>query len=99
MRANYLETSQAVVELLGASPAAETAPAYGARAADTRDPVLISAERGLDALAVCRAIHDGSDLHAYSFVPVDCRRLAAEAFEREVPLPAPTRTIVLSNLD
>ena len=70
MSTNHLEASQAVTELLGISPAAETARAYVARASDTRDPALIAAERGLDALAVCRAIHGGSDLTEYSFVPV-----------------------------
>ena len=99
MRANYLETSHAVAELLGGSPAAETARAYVARASDTRDPALIAAERGLDALAVCRAIHGGSDLAAYSFVPVDCCRLTADAFDRELTSFTPRRTIVMSNLD
>jgi two-component system nitrogen regulation response regulator NtrX len=99
MRANYLETSHAVAELLGASPAAETARAYVARASDTRDPALVAAERGLDALAVCRAIHGGSDLTAYSFVPVDCCRLTADAFDRELTSFTPRRTIVMSNLD
>src|SRR6266699_3934412 len=97
--ANYLETTHAVAELLGASPAAETARAYVARASDTRDPALISAERGLDALAVCRAIHGGSDLTSYSFVPVDCCRLTADDFDRELASVTPRRTIVMSNLD
>jgi two-component system nitrogen regulation response regulator NtrX len=96
MRANHLEAFHVLPELMGASPAAETARVYVARASDTRDPVLITAERGLDALAVCRAIHDGSDLTAYQFTAIDCCHESAEAFEREI---AVSQTVVLSNLD
>jgi DNA-binding NtrC family response regulator len=99
MTSKYLETADAVAELLGGSPAAETVRAYVARAADTRDPALISAERGLDALAVCRVIHGGSHLTAHSFVPVDCRHLTTAAFDREFGSLTPRRTIVMSNLD
>ncbi|HTL00906.1 MAG TPA: helix-turn-helix domain-containing protein [Vicinamibacterales bacterium] len=99
MSAHQIATLQGVAELLGVSPAAETARAYVARASDTRDPALIAAERGLDALAVCRAIHGGSDLTEYSFVPVDCRGLTPDAFERELTSVTPRRTIVMSNLD
>ena len=84
---------------MGASPAAETARAYVARAADTHDPVLISAERGLDALAVCRAIHDASDLTAYAFSPIECRGQTAESFQRDLSPAATQRTAALRNID
>jgi DNA-binding NtrC family response regulator len=99
MNANHLETFHASPELLGASPAAETARVYVARASDTRDPVLISAERGLDALAVCRGIHAGSDLTAHPFVAIDCCHQTAEAFDRDISSVSARRTIALINLE
>jgi DNA-binding NtrC family response regulator len=99
MNANPIETFQGLPELMGACPAVETARAYVARASDTRDPALISAERGLDALAVCRAVHGGSDLTAYPFVPLDCRSQSAESVDRDLVSVMPHRTIVLTSLD
>ena len=99
MRGNPIETSQNLPELMGAGPAVETARAYVARAADTRDPLLISAERGLDALAVCRAVHGGSDLTAYPFVLLDCRSQSAESMDRDLASLMPRRTVVLTSLD
>jgi DNA-binding NtrC family response regulator len=99
MCAQHLETFHTAPELMGASAAAETARAYVARAADTRDPVLISAERGLDATAVCRAIHDNSDRTAYPFITADSAHQTADSFEREIAALAGRRTIVLTNLN
>jgi DNA-binding NtrC family response regulator len=99
MHANQLEPLHAAPELMGTSPAAETARVYVARASDTRDPVLISAERGLDAMGVCRAIHAGSSMAAYPFVAIDCARQSAEEFDRDIALVVARRTIALRNLD
>jgi DNA-binding NtrC family response regulator len=99
MRANQLETIYAAPELLGSSAAAETARAYVARASDTHDPALVSAERGLDSLAVCRAIHAGSDLTANPFVAIDCFHQTAETFDQDISRVATRRTVALRNLD
>jgi len=99
MTANQLEMFQGLAELAGTSPAVETARAYVARASDTLDPALISAERGFDALAVCRAVHAGSDLAGFPFVPVDCRSQTTESVDRDLATLMPRRTVVLTNLD
>ena len=84
---------------MGPSPAAETARAYVERAADSHDAVLISAEPGLDAIAVCRAIHDGSDLTAYPLVVVNCADQRAELLDRELATRTGRRTLALTNLE
>src|SRR3954451_16352160 len=99
MSNNQSDVFHGLAELMGTSPAMETARAYVARASDTRDPALVAAERGLDALAVCGAVHGGSDLTAYPLVPVDCRRQTAELVDRDLASAVPRRTIVLTNLD
>src|SRR2546430_774260 len=99
MPASSVQTFHPAPELMGASAAAETARVYVARAADTREPVLISAERGLDAPAVCRAIHEGSDLTAYPLTEIECFDQSGESFDRDVSAGMPYRTIVLKNLD
>jgi DNA-binding NtrC family response regulator len=99
MGANQHGVFHAAPELMGASPAAETARVYVARASDTHDPVLISAERGLDPLAVCRAIHDGSDLTAYPFSSIECRGQTAESFQRDLSPAGANRTVALRDID
>src|ERR1041385_8809750 len=98
MTANQVATFQGLAELTGTSAAVETARAYVARASDTLEPALISAECGLDALAVCRAVHAGSDLAGYPFVPVDCRSQTAESVDRDLAPLMPRRTVVLTSL-
>jgi DNA-binding NtrC family response regulator len=99
MRNTDLDDSHTFPELMGQSPTAETARAYVARASDSRDPALICAEPGLDALNVCRAIHGAGDSGVAPFVPVDCRRQTPGGFDDELSsFRAPT-TIVFSNLD
>jgi anaerobic nitric oxide reductase transcription regulator len=99
MRADQPETFQGVAELMGASPPAETLRAYVARASDTHEAVLIAAEHGLNALAVCKAIHEGSELTAYPFVPIEAAQQTAASFERDIAALSPRRTIALMNLD
>src|SRR4051812_9840421 len=99
MAADDAETFSEAPELMGASPAAETARVYVARAADTRDPVLISAERGLDVLAVCRAIHVRSELTAAPFTVLHGSSQSGGTLDREFSQGPRRRTIVLSNLD
>jgi DNA-binding NtrC family response regulator len=64
--------SSSVLELMGASPATERARRAMTEAAGGMNPLMISAESGLDPVAVARAIHDASERASGAFVPVDC---------------------------
>lgn len=88
-----IEAFPTVLELLGGSPVAERARRGLALASGGTDPVLISAEIGLDALAVARAVHDGSSRALGDFVPVDCAGRDAAQLEGQLfgGLPAPRR--------
>ena len=78
-------------ELLGASPAVADAVAQLARAAGDDRGVLITAEPGLDAEAVARAIHGRSGRRAQPFVVLACDGASASALEKQLiggPQPA-----------
>jgi DNA-binding NtrC family response regulator len=67
-----VETFPTAVELVGASPGAERARAALKAAANGGDPVLISAEAGLDPLAIARAIHEAGRRASGRFITIDC---------------------------
>ena len=78
-------------ELLGASPAVADAVAQLARAAGDDRGVLITAEPGLDAEAVARAIHERSARKDRPFVVLECDGASASALEKQLiggPQPA-----------
>lgn len=88
------------VELIGSSPATERARLATARAANCGDPVLISAEEGLDALAVARAIHEASVRSSGTFAIVDCSGHGASELERQIFRGAAFGgSVLLANLD
>ena len=72
------------VELIGGSAVTERARVAVARAAGTTDPVLISAEAGLDPATVARDIHRSSSRGAGPLVCVNCAAQDAIAVEREL---------------
>lgn len=67
-----LELFSSVLELMGPSPATERARRAMTGAVGGMNPLMISAESGLDPVAVARAIHDASGRASGAFVPVDC---------------------------
>jgi DNA-binding NtrC family response regulator len=78
-------------ELLGASPAVADAVTQLARAARDDRGVLITAEPGLDAEAVARALHHGSARRSRPFVVLACDGASASALEKQLiggPQPA-----------
>ena len=78
-------------ELLGASPAVADAVAQLARAARDDRGVLITAEPGLDAEAVARALHHRSPRRSRPFVALACDGASAAALEKQLlggPQPA-----------
>jgi DNA-binding NtrC family response regulator len=70
-----------VPELAGASPAAEAARRFAARAAVTRAPVLLVGETGSGREALARAIHAASDRAARALVVVRCSSTEPEVLE------------------
>jgi DNA-binding NtrC family response regulator len=95
-----LGTFPAALELIGSSPATERARQATARAASCEDPVLISAEIGLDAQAVGRAIHEQSPRASRRFLVVDCARHDASELDEQIfGRGAFDGTLLLANLD
>jgi DNA-binding NtrC family response regulator len=95
-----LATIPAALELIGTSPATERARRATARAAGCADPVLISAEIGLDVLAVARAIHDHSAQSSGTFVIVDCADHDGTELEQQIFTPRTSGgTLLVANLD
>jgi DNA-binding NtrC family response regulator len=79
-----LDAFPTALELIGGSPTTERARGVTARASHCGDPVLISAEVGLDPLAVARAIHDGSSRAAGRFASMDCAGQEAAELEQQM---------------
>ena len=78
-------------ELLGTSPAVADAVAQLSRAAADDRGVLITAEPGLDAEAIARAIHQRSGRRAHPFVALACEGASAAALDKQLlggPQPA-----------
>jgi DNA-binding NtrC family response regulator len=73
-----------IVELVGNSPIAARARATMAQVSSTADPVLISAEAGLDAASVARAIHDASNRSSGPIVMLNCAVSDAAELERAI---------------
>ena len=71
-------------ELLGASPVVADAVAQLGRAAADDRGVLITAEPGLDAEAVARALHQRSGRRGHPFVAVACEGTSATALEKQL---------------
>jgi DNA-binding NtrC family response regulator len=96
----HLANYPAVIELIGGSPAAERARAAMNRASDSNDPVLISAETGLNLSTVARAIHDASSRASLAFAPIDCAAHdARELADRIFGGLTTGGTVVLENLN
>ena len=83
------DVSFAVLELMGASPAAEAARRATREAARGMNPLMISAESGLDPVAVARGIHDASERALGPFVPVDCASADALRLDQQLLGPNP----------
>jgi DNA-binding NtrC family response regulator len=91
--------NRAPYDLLGVSPAAAEAAAQVARAAGDDRGVLITAEPGLDAEAVARAIHQRSARRSQPFVVLACEGASAPALEKQLMGgPQPPRTADLEIL-
>lgn len=71
-------------ELLGTSPAVADAVAQVGRAAADDRGVLVTAEPGLDAEAIARALHQRSGRRAHPFVVVACEGAAVTALEKQL---------------
>ena len=86
-------------ELLGGSPAVTDAVAQVARAAGDDRGVLITAEPGLDAEAVARAIHHRGARRAHPFVVLACDGASAPALEKQlIGGPQPAKSADLETL-
>jgi DNA-binding NtrC family response regulator len=79
----HISTTDCPLPLIGTSAAAERARAAFAEAADASAPVLITADAGLDADAVARAIHERSRPRA-PFIVLDCGAADAAAVDHEL---------------
>jgi DNA-binding NtrC family response regulator len=79
-----------VLELMGPSPATEQARRAMTEAVSGMNPLMISAETGLDPVAVARAIHNASARAAGAFVPVDCASADALRLDQQLFGPNPT---------
>jgi len=71
-------------ELIGLAPATEHARGALLRALRSSDPVLITAEVGLDALGVARTLHERGPRHAGPFSIVDCASRSAAVLEQDI---------------
>ena len=86
-------------DLLGRSPAVADAVAQLARAAGDDRGVLITAEPGLDAEAVARAIHHRSARRSQPFVVLACDGASAPALEKQlIGGPHPARSADLESI-
>ena len=86
-------------DLLGRSPAVADAVAQLARAAGDDRGVLITAEPGLDAEAVARAVHHRSARRSQPFVVLVCDGASAPALEKQlIGGPHPARSADLESL-
>jgi DNA-binding NtrC family response regulator len=82
--------SSSVLELMGLSPATERARHAMAEAVRGTNPLMISAETGLDPLAVARAIHNASERVSGAFVQVDCASADPLRLDQQLFGPNPT---------
>ncbi|HEV3217287.1 MAG TPA: sigma 54-interacting transcriptional regulator [Vicinamibacterales bacterium] len=78
-----------VLELMGPSPATEQARRAMTEAVGGMNPLMISAETGLDPVAVARAIHNASERAGGAFVPVDCASADALRLDQQLFGPNP----------
>jgi DNA-binding NtrC family response regulator len=91
--------NRAPYDLLGVSPAVAEAVAQVARAASDDRGVLITAEPGIDAEAVARAIHHRSARRSQPFVVLACEGASAPALEKQlIGGPQPARSADLESL-
>ncbi|MGA0543913.1 sigma-54-dependent transcriptional regulator [Brevundimonas sp. VNH65] len=68
-------------DLIGDSPAMRTVKSFGARAAKSNIPVLITGESGVGKEVIARALHGASDRAGKPFVAVNCGALPANLVE------------------
>src|SRR5262245_2009492 len=71
-------------ELIGVAPATEHARGAVLRALRSSDPVLITAEAGLDALGVARTLHERGPRREGPFSIVDCASRNAAVLEQDI---------------
>jgi DNA-binding NtrC family response regulator len=96
----HTERFPATVELMGGSPAAEQARRIVARASGGSEPVLISAEAGLDPTAVARAIQHAGSRASAPMVTVNCALRDGSVLEQEIAGRSATGgTLLLANLE
>jgi len=74
----------AAPELMGVAPATEHARSAVLRALRSNDPVLITAEIGLDALGIARTLHERGPRAGGPFSIVDCASRNAAVLERDI---------------
>jgi two-component system, NtrC family, nitrogen regulation response regulator NtrX len=82
--ATNIDFVPAVLELMGYSPSIERARSVMTRAAQGLTPLMISAESGLDPLAVARAIHDAGARARGPFVVMDCASPGAVRLDQQL---------------
>ena len=68
-------------DLIGDSPAMRMVKSFGARAAKSNIPVLITGESGVGKEVIARALHGASDRAGKPFVAVNCGALPANLVE------------------
>ena len=68
-------------DLIGDSPAMRMVKSFGARAAKSNIPVLITGESGVGKEVIARALHGASDRAGKPFVAVNCGALPANLIE------------------
>ena len=79
-----VDTFPSVLELMGVSPSAERSRRVVLQASQRSRPVLLTAESGLDVVAVARAMHDASGRASGPFVAVDCASHEASSIDHKL---------------
>jgi DNA-binding NtrC family response regulator len=82
--ASQIGACPSIPELMGSSSSSERARRGTAEASQRNRPVMISAEDGLDAVVVARAIHDASSRASGPFITVDCASPEAGSLDQKL---------------
>ena len=72
------------IQMVGKSPALERVIDLIARVAPSRATVLITGETGTGKELVARAVHEASDRHNKSFMPINCAAIPENLLESEL---------------
>src|SRR5438132_10735361 len=78
------EPFSAAPELMGSAPSVDRVRRLITDVSRRNRPVMIAAEIGLDAVAVARAIHDGSTRAGGPFIAVDCSLREAASLDQKL---------------